>query len=167
VGFLGVLIVARPGGSSLPVLGLTIALIGALGQAGVTTTLRQIQRSENVSGIVFWFTVAGILVGALLMPVFGHAHPAAAFAFAAAGGLAGGIGQLLMTNSLRAPVSVISPFDYLQIVGATAYGWLLFSDVPMAHTMVGAALIAGSGLYTAWREHRRRVREAPAVVPAV
>ncbi|MCH8615399.1 DMT family transporter [Sphingomonas sp. SM33] len=167
VGFIGVLIVARPGGSSLPAVGVMIALIAALGQAGVTTTLRQIQRSENISAIVFWFAVAGILVGGLLMPVFGHAHPVQAFAFVAAGGLAGGIGQLLMTNSLRAPVSVVSPFDYLQIVGATIYGWLLFSDVPSAHTITGAALIAASGIYTAWREHRRRLKEGPAAVSAV
>jgi drug/metabolite transporter (DMT)-like permease len=167
VGFIGVLIVARPGGSSLPAFGVMIALIAALGQAGVTTTLRQIQRSENISAIVFWFAVAGILVGGLLMPVFGHAHPVQAFAFVAAGGLAGGIGQLLMTTSLRAPVSAVSPFDYLQIVGATIYGWLLFSDVPSAHTITGAALIAASGIYTAWREHWRRLKEGPTAVPAV
>ena len=47
VGFIGVLIVARPGGSSLPLLGVGIALAGALGQAGVTTTLRHLQRSET------------------------------------------------------------------------------------------------------------------------
>jgi drug/metabolite transporter (DMT)-like permease len=64
-------------------------------------------------------------------------------------------------------VSVVSPFDYLQIVGATIYGWMLFSDVPTAHTVIGAALIATSGLYTAWREHRRRVQQAASVVPAV
>src|SRR5512146_280138 len=49
LGFIGVLIVARPGGSSLPVLGIAIALVGAVGQAGVTTTLRHLQRSENVA----------------------------------------------------------------------------------------------------------------------
>ena len=167
VGFIGVLIVARPGGSSLPAFGVGIALVAALCQSGVTTTLRQIQRSENISAIVFWFAVAGILVGGLLMPVFGHMHGPRAFALVLAGGLAGGVGQLLMTTSLRAPVSVVSPFDYLQIVGATAYGWLLFSDVPTVHTIAGATLIAGSGLYTAWREHRRRLREGPAAVPAV
>ena len=167
VGFLGVLIVARPGGSSLPLLGVGIGLTGALCQAGVTTTLRQIQRSENIAAIVFWFAVAGIAVGGLLMPFFGQAHGTKAFALVLAGGLAGGVGQLLMTTSLRAPVSVVSPFDYLQIVGATAYGWLLFSDVPTIYTIAGATLIAGSGLYTAWREHRRRLRKGPAAVPAV
>jgi drug/metabolite transporter (DMT)-like permease len=167
VGFVGVLIVARPGGSSLPMLGVGIALLGAVGQAGVTTTLRHLQRSENIAAIVFWFAISGVLVGALLMPIFGHVHGLGAMALVVAGGLAGGVGQLLMTWSLRAPVSVVSPFDYLQIVAATAYGWLLFSDIPSTHTLIGAALIAGSGLYTAWREHRRRLRQSAAAVPAV
>jgi drug/metabolite transporter (DMT)-like permease len=167
LGFIGVLIVARPGGSSLPLLGIGIALFGALGQAGVTTTLRHLQRSENVAAIVFWFAAAGIVVGAGLMPFFGHLHGAKAFALVIAGGLAGGVGQLLMTSSLRAPVSVVSPFDYLQIVAATIFGWTLFSDVPSLHTILGAALIAGSGIYTAWREHRRRLKEGPTSVPAV
>jgi drug/metabolite transporter (DMT)-like permease len=167
LGFIGVLIVARPGGSSLPVLGIAIALVGAVGQAGVTTTLRHLQRSENVAAIVFWFAIAGIVVGGLLMPFFGRLHGLTALALVVAGGLAGGVGQLLMTSSLRAPVSVVSPFDYLQIVAATIYGWLLFSDVPSLHTILGAALIAGSGIYTALREHRRRLREGPTAVPAV
>jgi len=166
VGFLGVLVVARPDGSGLPVLGTAIALAAATGSAGVTTTLRRLQRSENIGAIVFWFAIAGVVVAGLLMPFFGHEHSAEAFAIAAAGGLAGGVGQLLMTTSLRAPVSVVTPFDYLQIVGATVYGWLLFSAVPGISTVLGATLIAASGLYTAWREHRRRIRQAPAVVLA-
>jgi drug/metabolite transporter (DMT)-like permease len=167
IGFAGILIVARPGGSSLPLLGVVIGLLAALGQAGVTTTLRQIQRSENISAIVFWFAVAGVVVGGLLMPVFGHWHSAEAMAFVLVGGIAGGSGQLFMTASLRAPVSAVAPFDYLQIIGATIYGWLLFSDVPSHHTIAGAGLIAASGLYIAWREHRRRVRRPAATLPAV
>lgn len=167
VGFTGVLIVARPGDSSLPATGIAIALVAALCQAGVTTTLRHLQRSENIVAIVFWFAISGVVVGGLLMPAFGSVHGATAMALVVAGGLAGGVGQLLMTSSLRAPVSVVSPFDYLQIVAATAYGWLLFSTVPSAHTILGATLIAASGLYTAWREHQRRLQRAVAVVPAV
>lgn len=167
VGFIGVLIVARPGGSSLPVAGIAIALAAALSQAGVTTTLRHLQKSENISAIVFWFAVAGSVVGALLMVFFGQLHAWQAIAFAAVGGLAGGFGQLFMTASLRAPIAVVTPFDYLQILLATAYGWWLFSDVPTRHTVVGASLIAGGGLYTAWREHFRRVRKAPSPVPAI
>jgi drug/metabolite transporter (DMT)-like permease len=157
IGFLGVLVVARPGGS-LPILGLAVALAAAVGSASVTVTLRHLQRSENIVAIVFWFAVAGIVAGGAMMPFFGSAHGARAMLIVALGGIFGGIGQLLMTASLRAPVSVVTPFDYLQIVAATAYGWLLFSDVPTINTVMGAALIAASGIYTAWREHRCRVR---------
>lgn len=167
IGFAGVLVVARPGGSSLPAIGVMIALVGATGQAGVTTTLRHLQRSENVVSIVFWFAIAGVVVGGLVMPFFANAHRLEAFALVIAGASAGGVGQLLMTSSLRAPVAVVSAFDYLQIVAATIYGWLLFSDIPKASTILGAALIAASGLYTAFREHRRRIRAAAAAVPAV
>ena len=167
IGFIGVLIVVRPGEAGLSALGVVIALVAAIGQAGVTTTLRHLQRSENVVSIVFWFAVAGVVAGGLMMPFFAQAHPAAAFALVIGGGFAGGVGQLLMTTSLRAPVSVVSAFDYLQIVAATVYGWLLFSDVPKITTVLGAALIAVSGLYTAWREHRRRVKQAATAVPAV
>jgi drug/metabolite transporter (DMT)-like permease len=167
IGFAGVVVVARPSGASLPMLGIAIALGAALGQGGVTTTLRHLQRSESVAAIVFWFALAGILVGGLLMPIFGHAHGVRAMAIVAAGGVAGGLGQLLMTSSLRAPVSVVSPFDYLQLVGATVYGWLLFSDAPGVSTILGASLIAASGLYTALRERRRRLRSADAAVTAI
>ena len=167
IGFVGVLIVARPGGSSLPMIGVTIALLAAIGQAGVTTTLRHLQRSENIVAIVFWFAVSGVLIGGLVMPFFGAWHSAIAMGYVVAGGLAGGLGQLLMTASLRAPVSVVTPFDYLQIVAATAYGWMLFSDVPSTYTVLGASLIAGSGLYTALRERRLRLQRAAAPLPAV
>jgi drug/metabolite transporter (DMT)-like permease len=167
VGFAGILIVARPGGSSLPAIGVAIALAAALSQAAVTTTLRHLQKSESVAAIVFWFAVAGSIAGSILMLFFGHPHAWQAIAFAAAGGILGGFGQLFMTASLRAPVSAVTPFDYLQIILATAFGWLLFADVPTQHTIIGAALITGAGLYTAWREHRRRLRQAAATVPAV
>ena len=103
------------------------------------------------------------------MPIFGQGHDAAGFAFVIGGGLAGGLGQLFMTSSLRAPIAVIAPFDYLQIVAATAFGWLLFSDVPTMTTIAGASLIAASGIYTAWRERvrHRRLSQAGPAVPAV
>jgi drug/metabolite transporter (DMT)-like permease len=169
LGFIGVLVVAQPTGASLPLLGIAVALGAAFGQASVTTTLRHLQRSEHISTIVFWFAVSGIVAGGLAMPFFGQWHDAAGYVFVIAGGLAGGIGQLFMTSSLRAPIAVIAPFDYLQIVAATAFGWLLFSDVPTLSTTAGAGLIAASGIYTAWREHvrRRRLRQEGATVPAV
>lgn len=164
IGFIGVLVVARPGGSSLPMLGVAVGLAAAFGQATVTVMLRRLQHSEPIAAIVFWFAAAGTVVGGLLLPIFGQSHDVATYLLVAAAGTCGGIAQLMMTASLQAPVSVVTPFDYLQLVGAIILGWLLFASVPSVYTVLGASLIASSGLYTAWREHVRR-RVASPVTP--
>ncbi|CAN5119133.1 DMT family transporter [soil metagenome] len=162
IGFVGVAVVMRPGavaGSAhaLPLAGIAIGLLGAVLQAGVTITLRQLKDTEHVAAIVFWFFVASAVVGAFLLPLVGHWHDWPTLALLIGGGVAGGLAQLTMTASLRAaPVAVVAPFDYLQIIGAVVFGWWLLSSPPSANTLVGAALIASSGLYTVWREHRRR-----------
>ena len=162
IGFCGVAVVMRPGshpGSehALPLLGIAIGLLGAVLQAGVTITLRQLKDTEHVAAIVFWFFVASLVIGGLLLPFVGQRHDAATLWLLVGGGVAGGLAQLTMTASLRAaPVAVVAPFDYLQIVGAVVFGWWLLSSPPSLNTLAGAALIASSGLYTVWREHRRR-----------
>lgn len=158
-GFIGVIIVMRPGGSghAVPLAGVAIGLVSAFGTASVTITVRQLRDTEHVAAIVFWFFVASALVGLALLPFFGHLHDMPTLLLLVGGGIAGGLAQITMTASLQsAPVSVISPFDYLQIVGALLLGWLLLASVPTINTLAGGAIIAGSGIYTAWREHRRR-----------
>ncbi|MFW2830828.1 DMT family transporter [Sphingomonas sp. ID0503] len=167
LGFVGVIVIMRPGGSGheVPIAGVLIALIAAFGTAAVTITLRTVGGRETTASLVFWFFTFSTLVGLALLPFFGSAHRPWTYAVLVMAGLAGGTMQLTMTESLRhAPVSVVSPFDYLQIVGATILGWLLFTQSPTVNTAAGALLIGGSGLYTAWREHR--LRRVPPVPPA-
>ncbi len=159
MGFIGVVIVMRPGAGdhAVPVEGIAFGLVAALLTAGVTVTLRQLRDTEHVAAIVFWFFVGSSTVGAILLPFVGHWHSPLTFALLVGSGLAGGLAQLYMTASLqKAPVAVVAPFDYLQIVGAIVFGWWLMSTTPTLSTLAGAALIASSGLYTAWREHIRR-----------
>ena len=158
VGFIGVIIVMRPGATdhAVPVEGIAFGLVAALLTAGVTITLRQLRDTEHVAAIVFWFFVGSSIVGAILLPFVGQMHSPLTFALLIASGLTGGLAQLFMTASLqKAPVAVVAPFDYLQIVGAIVFGWWLMSTTPTLSTLTGAALIGSSGLYTAWREHIR------------
>lgn len=168
-GFVGVAIVMRPGGSgdAVSLLGVAIGLVAAFGTASVTITLRHLGNTEHVAAIVFWFFVGSALLGLALLPFFGSRHDLAAMALLAGGGISGALAQITMTASLQsAPVSVLSPFDYLQIVGALLLGWLLLASLPTVNTLAGAALIAGSGLYTARREQRlRRERPVPPTSP--
>jgi drug/metabolite transporter (DMT)-like permease len=154
IGFLGVMVVMQPHGEALPPIGLAIAIVAALGVGSVTITLRQIGRTEGTQTIVLWFTLLSLLGVGLLMPFYAQAHEGRTWLILLALGCFGGLGQLLMTASLRyAPVPAIVPFDYVQLLWAVLLGWLLFATRPPASTWTGAAIIVGSGLYTVWREH--------------
>ncbi len=166
VGLVGVVVMLRPGETQdpIPALGVVVGLFGALGQASVHITLRHLQASEHVAATVFWFTTAGSIVGLALLPFFGQTHDWSTIAVLAAAGTAGAAAQLFLTGSLSAaPVGVVAPFDYLQLFGAMLLGWLLLGTLPTVHTLAGAALIIAAGLYTVWREQRRR-KLASAVV---
>jgi drug/metabolite transporter (DMT)-like permease len=157
VGFVGVLIVVQPGAGALPPLGAAIALAGACGAAVVVITLRQIGATESATATTFWFTSACILVTAVPMPFVFANHGPNVWLALVLGGIFGGFGQIMMTAGLRyAPVSVLAPFDYLQIVWATGWGYLLFATFPSTGALLGAALIAASGCYVVWRERRMR-----------
>jgi drug/metabolite transporter (DMT)-like permease len=164
LGFAGIVIATRPGEVALPLLGIAVAVFSALGQGSVTVTLRHLGRTENPASIVFWFFAFCTLCGGIGLPFYGRVHDATTFALLVAGGTAGGAMQLMMTAALRlAPVSVVAPFDYSQILWAVLLGWTIWGTAPDWATLAGAALIAASGLYTAFREHRLRIRAAPPV----
>ena len=169
VAFAGVIVVMRPGSAheTIAPLGVAIGLVAAFGQAGVMVTLRHLGASENVAAIVFWFQAAATLAGLVMIAFFGTSPDLVTIMILAAGGMVGGAGQIFMTASLQAAsVSVLTPFDYLQLIAAMALGWLLLATEPTVNTFVGAALIAASGLYTALREQRRhKQRTLPPTQP--
>jgi drug/metabolite transporter (DMT)-like permease len=71
-------------------------------------------------------------------------------------GLIGGVGQLFLTEALRqAPIGVIAPFDYTQLVWAALLGLVIWGELPHPLTLVGAVIVAASGVYILHREMRR------------
>jgi len=165
LGFVGVVIMAHPESANLASPGLAVALAGALLTALVAIVLRDLGRTEAAPVIVFWFTLLSLPPLALLMLWWAKAHDPMTWALILALGCAGGGAQLLMTAALKwGPVSIVIPMDYSQMIWATWAGWLLWASWPAPSTWAGAALIAASGLYIAWREHVRR--QEPAVSPA-
>lgn len=153
VGFVGVLIVADPRGGSLPPAGLLFAIGGAAGVAAVTIAIRRIGRTEAPETTVFWFTTLSLVVLAALLPRDALVHEPRTWLLLAGIGMSGGVAQLFMTASLGlARVSVVAPFDYAQLVWAVLLGWLVWNTSPGAQTWIGAAIIAGCGIYSAFRE---------------
>ncbi len=148
IGFTGVMIVARPGGE-LPLLGTIVALGAAFGVSLVNVTLRSISRTESTQTTVLWFTLLVTIVTAMMLPWFGQWHDPLTTLLLITIGLTGGVGQIALTSSLRfAPIATLAPIDYLQLVYAVAFGWLLFDMHPALTTWAGAALIIVSVLST-------------------
>lgn len=70
-------------------------------------------------------------------------------------GTLSGYGHLLVVKAFQAaPVSILAPFHYFEIISATALGYLIFDDFPTASKWLGIAIIVASGLYMIWRERR-------------
>jgi drug/metabolite transporter (DMT)-like permease len=163
MGFLGVLIVMRPGGDHLSHAGLAYAIAAAVGGAAATVTIRELGAQETPESIVFWYFVCALVLSSIGMIFVAQPHRPLTWALLIGGGVIGAVQQVLLTKSLQlAPVAAVVPFDYTQLIWAALLGWLIWSSVPSVSTLAGAALIIASGLYTAWREHRIRMKEAVA-----
>lgn len=167
LGFVGVVVVAQPGSTHIPLLGAATGLTAAFLSSSISILVRQMGRTEPPATIVFYFAVLSMVPLAPLMLMYGQAHDATTWLLLIGVGVFGSIGQLTMTASLGlAPVSVVVPMDYSGLIWATLAGWLLFGVLPIAATWAGAPLIIASGLYIVWREHRLArgvARSAPAV----
>lgn len=167
VGFLGMLIMVRPDPGQMQIVGTALGLLGALGGAGVSIAIRQMP-AERGSTIVFYLTVASALLGAVGSLFHWVTPDLTTLALLALAGLVGGVGQILLTEAVRvAPIGVLGPFDYTQLVWAAIFGFLVWNEVPHVATVVGAAVVAASGLYILHRELRlsRAAPPAPGRTP--
>ena len=153
VGFVGVLIMVHPDPRQFVGVGVLFAIAAAIGAAGANIAIREISRTEPGPTIVFYFTLAGTAAGLASLP-FGWVMPSpGVLGLLIAAGLIGGTGQLLLTEAIRrAPVAVVAPFDYTQLVWAGLIGFLVWGETPAMLTLIGAMVVAASSTYILWRE---------------
>ena len=155
VGFVGMLIILRPGMTTIG-LPAIYALIGATLWAVYQVVLRVVGRDDAAETTALWTAVIGALSSSLVGPFFWSEPDATGWMLLAAVTLLGGFGHMTYSRAFTlAQASTLQPFTYLLLVFATVFGWLIFGDVPDLPTMAGAGLIVASGLYTF---HRARVR---------
>ena len=153
VGFVGVLIMVHPDPRQFVGVGVLFAIAAAIGAAGANIAIREISRTEPGPTIVFYFTLAGAAVGLASLP-FGWVMPSpGVLGLLVAAGLIGGTGQLLLTEAIRrAPVAVVAPFDFTQLVWAGLIGFLVWGETPAMLTLIGAMVVVASSTYILWRE---------------
>lgn len=155
-GFIGVLIVIRPGTAAFEPASL-FALLGVAGLATRDLATRAVPRATSSVVLSAWGFSMLIPTGAVLLALTGGATvPSGATLGMLAGAVVLGVaGYWSLTQAMRmGEVAAITPFRYSRLVFALVIGVLVFGERPDAPTLAGAALIVGSGLYTLWREAR-------------
>ncbi len=161
-GFLGVLLILRPGLSVLQP-GSLPALAAAFFFALYTVLTRIVGRQDPREVSLAYVGVVGIVIMTFVAPFFWTPPTPKAWVMLAIIGVMAAVAHLLLIESLKmAPASVLQPFNYLFILFATILGYLVFGQFPDLWTIVGAGIIVGSGLYVIQREHRRRRRQPAA-----
>ncbi len=154
IGFLGTLIVLRPGIDVVetgPILAIAASALWAVAMI----MIKILSRTESSVAIVAWmgiFLGAFSFIPALLVwktPTLND------FAWLAFIGFIGSIAQVSISQALKEtdPTAVL-PFDFLKLIWTTMLGIWLFNEVPDIFTWVGAAVIFTSGFYIAWRERK-------------
>jgi drug/metabolite transporter (DMT)-like permease len=152
VGFLGVLVVIRPGTSAFNPAALFPIASSSCWAIGLVLT-RTMHRTDRTLTILFYSTLIGFALAGVAMPVVWRMPDLPALALMVGQGSLSTIGQTLLIAAFgRAGASVLAPFSYSQMLWATLLGYLLFSTIPDALTWTGAAIIIASGLYILHRE---------------
>lgn len=160
VGFVGVMVMLRPGSGGLG-LGVLAALLGAVGYASSVILVRRLSRTETTAALMFYANLVALSVTGAMLP-FEFVMPDGRDMILLAGvGLTGGCAQILLISGFRyAPAVVVAPFQYTQLLWGALYGFLIWGDVPNRWMLFGAPIVMASGLYILYRE-TRNVNAAP------
>ncbi len=165
VGFLGVLVVIRPGFGAFhwaQILPLVTAACFATYQ--ILTRKLGALPSERPLAMLFYMALAGTVALSLMMPAYWQPADAKSWGGMVVMGALAAVGHLLLIQALaRASAVVLSPFVYTQLIWAIMLGYALFGDVPDSWMLLGGSIIIGSGLFVFYREAVRRGDRRPSV----
>lgn len=161
-GFVGVIVVIRPGVEGFATLHALIPLAGALGAAVAVIAVRRLARTESTATLlVYQAGFIGLLAGVPLFWLWTTPDLKGLILLLSMGVLASA-GQWVGVRALRlGEASVIGPVHYTQLVHAALLGLVLFGEIPDGATLTGAAIIVASALYILRREGARRRTPQP------
>lgn len=153
IGFVGVLVIVRPGMAGFePAASLPLA--AALFYALLMMSARML-RTENIWAMMFYMYLVPLIVSAAVIPWFWRTPALEHLPAFLAVGAAGTAALTLITQGFRlGPAAVVAPFDYTGLLWATLLGWVFWEEILEPWSFVGAVAIVASGVYLAYREAR-------------
>jgi drug/metabolite transporter (DMT)-like permease len=176
VGFIGVLVMTRPGSGVFETAAL-VPLLAAVFYALAMISIRKLARTEGPTTIVFYFTLFAVFASLFTLPLgtidgdLAWVWPAdlAQWSQLVLIGIMGGCAQIALTIAFRrGAVSLVAPFDYMALVYGFLIGFFVFEEVPDAYLIGGGIIVVLSGIYIIHRETLlARERRRQATVPAL
>ena len=163
VGFVGILVITRPGLGTMHPAAL-LSLAGSVAYAFYNIVTRMLASSDSIATTTLYSSVAGILFVTPVLPwIWTTPSSPLVWFLLATTGFYGAFGHwLLVLAHARAPAAILAPFIYSQIIWMLALGYILFGDWPDSWTFVGAGIVIASGLYLLSRERvKPRQPETP------
>jgi drug/metabolite transporter (DMT)-like permease len=154
VGFVGVLIIIRPGLQEIewPLL---IPLVGALMWALYQILVRLCSRTDGSDTTLLWSALVGLATTSVTGPFMWVPPDREAWVLLVVLAVAGSLAHYALIKGLQlAEASAVQPYTYTLLVFAAFWGLVVFGDIPDAWTILGATIIVGSGLYTWYRERQ-------------
>lgn len=152
VGFLGVLLIMRPGSLHFSA-DMLVALGGAMLAASAYISIKFLSRSEPADAIVIYMSLIMSLVSLPLAVATWTWPDAIGWLWAVLVGLLGTAGQITMTRAYHmGEVSALAPLNYLQLPVVSILAWFAFAQSIDAGTIAGAAIIIAANIYIAHRE---------------
>ncbi|MEQ1408047.1 DMT family transporter [Neorhizobium sp. Rsf11] len=171
VGFLGVLLIIRPGPEGFTPAAL-LAVAACFFTASRDLTTRRITDDIPTLSVTLFTSFANTVVGVILIAPMGGWQPVSTptLGYLALASVLVFAGYQAVIKAMRAgEISFVAPFRYTGLLWALVIGIFLFGEHPNAYMLTGAAIVIGSGLYTFYRERKRRspvVEKASAAPPA-
>ena len=157
LGFIGVLLVARPSPDTVNV-GMVSAALAAIGFAGTMILTKRLTRTQSLTCILFWMTAMQAVFGILCAGYDGDiAMPSAASVpWLILIGLAGLTAHFCLTKALTlAPATVVVPVDFLRLPVIAIIGMTVYAEPLDIFVILGAAIIFGANYANIWAETRK------------
>jgi S-adenosylmethionine uptake transporter len=158
IGFVGVLIVSRPGTIhfTIPLFGLFIAAIMASLQVII---IRQYANTQSSLAFAFYGTVSGLFTSGIFTSQNFISVSSGDLVIFIICGVIGGIGALCISEASKIlESSLYAPIQYIQLPVGFIMGYLLFRDLPDTFEIIGSIIIVFSGLFIIYREDKLHIR---------
>jgi drug/metabolite transporter (DMT)-like permease len=167
IGFLGVLIILRPGFDAVGP-GPLLTLFSSLVWACALLVIKTLSRTDSSVTIISYMALLMIPLTAVPAAFVWQSPDASQLLWLVLIGLLGGTGQFCMTEALRlADTAVVMPIDFCKLIWVAVLAYLAFGEVPDRFTWLGGTVVFASVLYITYRERRLTGRPAPSPVPSV